>query len=308
MTVKEFRFQSCEGGSLHVCCWIPDCEPIGIVQIAHGICEHIGRYDAFARYLSASGYIVAGHDHMGHGRSVPPGEPKAYFRGGWFSAVEDTIRLANILKEKYPAQKHILFGHSMGSFIVRTILADYPDLEISACVLCGTCWMPETVLRAGKRLCDIVCKYKGEKNPSKRLQRMVFGSYNLRIEHPRTPYDWVCRSGKVVDAYLSDPLCALDVTAGLMRDMLTGLIYVQQQDNLQRMNKKLPILFVAGGDDPVGLYGEGIEQCFEAFSENKIVNMKKQVYPLCRHEILHEINKAEIMEDILLWINSMMYL
>jgi alpha-beta hydrolase superfamily lysophospholipase len=134
--------------------------------------------------------------------------------------------------------------------------------------------------------------------------KLVFGAYNLRIEHPRTPYDWVCRSTNVVDALIDDPLCSHEITAGLMRDMLTGIAYIQRQENLERMNKELPILLVSGGDDPVGTYGDGVRKIAENYETVGMCSVTTRIYPLCRHEILNEINKNEIYSDITKWIVS----
>lgn len=301
---REFYYDSCARGRIYARIWEPDSAPAGIVQIVHGICEHMGRYEEFSQVLCDAGYLVVGEDHMGHGHSVEQDGIMGYFHGGWFSAVEDTYRLYEMIKQQYPDTPYFLFGHSMGSFMARTLLVDRPDMALAGCILCGTCWMPEPVLLAGQKLCELVCRRKGEQNPSERLQKMVFGTYNLRVEHPRTPYDWTNRSSREVDAYFADPLCGFTVTAGLMRDMLTGLIYIQQTENLNKMNPNVPILFIAGGDDPVGSYGDGVQQTAEAFKQVGMEDVSCRIYPLCRHELLRELNKQEVFQLVLDWMKE----
>ena len=136
--MKEFYLDSCGGGRLHCAIWTPEGEPKAVVQLIHGIAEHIGRYDEFARFLNAHGYVVAADDHMGHGGSVENGV-KGYFSGGWLSAVEDEKRLHDEIAAQYPALPYYILGHSMGSFLLRTYLYTYPD-AVDKAVISGTGW------------------------------------------------------------------------------------------------------------------------------------------------------------------------
>ena len=301
---KDGFYPSGGTGQIHYGCWEPEGQPKAVVQIVHGIAEHIQRYDAFARYLNFLGCLVVAEDHMGHGQSVGETGIQGYFYGGWFQAVEDTYQLLVQTRNAFADIPYILFGHSMGSFMARTILEVHPDSGISACIICGTGWMPEAVLKAGIVMCKGVCKLYGETKPNAALQSVVFGSYNRRIEHPRTAYDWLTRDAKIVDAYIADPMCGFTVTAGLLRDMLTGILYIQNAKNLEKMEKFLPVHFIAGGDDPVGNYSSGVLKAAEAFKQVGLQDISCRIYPLCRHEILNEINKQEIYEDIGQWIQG----
>lgn len=299
---QEFSFDSCGNGKIHVCKWVPECTPKAVVQIVHGIAEYAARYDEFADYLVKNGYMVVAEDHMGHGGSIGPDDAKGYFSGGWFAAVKDTYRLLQLTREEYPDVPYILFGHSMGSFMVRTILLEYPDSGISGCVICGTGWMPELVMNSGLLLCKATCKRKGEKNPSDFLNMLIFGTYNKRVERPKTNYDWLNRDARLVDLYVKDPLCGFVPSAGLLRDMLVGMLYNQKTENLRKMKKDLPVYFIAGGDDPVGNYGKGVKLAAENFGKAGMQNVLCKIYPLCRHEILNEINKQEVFNDVLNWL------
>ena len=287
---KEAFVKSLGKGKIHISRWEPKGEPVGVFQILHGISEYSMRYDAFARYLTERGFLVVADDHMGHGKSITGEDDRGYFHGGWFTAVGDSYGLLQRTKEEYPDIPYILFGHSMGSFMARTILAKYPESGIDAAIICGTGWQPSAVLAAGQQLSKGVCKLRGEKNPSKFLHKVIFGAYNKRVERPRTTYDWLTRVNTEVDVYIKDPLCGFIPSAGLIRDMLKGIAYIQKNENL------------AGGDDPVGDFGNGVRKAANAFRDAGMEDVSLRIYPLCRHEILNEMNKEEIYEDIIDWV------
>lgn len=302
----DFFFKSGSGARLHGCRWTPDSQVRAVLQIVHGIAEYVERYDGFANFLNRQGILVVAEDHMGHGKSISQECPQGYFAGGWQTAVDDTYRLTRDTMAEFRDVPFILFGHSMGSFMARTILAKYPDSGITAAVICGTGWQPAPVLAAGKAACALVCRAKGERAPSPLLQAMAFGTYNRKVEHPRTPYDWISRDNSVVNAYKADPLCGFTPTAGLMRDMMEGIAYIQREENLAKMGKALPVLFIAGGDDPVGSYGAGVRTAAEAFRKAGMERVDVRIYPLCRHELLNEINREEIMDDVSRWIDGVL--
>lgn len=301
---RDIYFDSVGAGKIHACCWEPEGQKRAVFQIVHGIAEYAMRYQEFAEFLNGLGYVVVAEDHMGHGGSIEGGSKQGYFKGGWFAAVEDSYQLLQMTKKQYPDLPYVLFGHSMGSFMVRTILQEHPDSGIAASIICGTGWMPELVLKTGQTACKVVCRFSDERKPSAMLQGIVFGGYNKRVERPRTAYDWLNRDSKAVDAYIKDPLCGFTASAGLLRDMLTGILHIQKTENLSKMDKSLPVHFIAGGDDPVGDYGQGVLKAVEAFKESGMQKVSCRLYPLCRHEILNEVNKAEIYEDIEQWLNK----
>lgn len=301
---QDLWFDSCGAGKIHACRWTPEGEIKAVVQIIHGIAEFVERYDAFARYLNGLGFLVVAEDHMGHGQSINGNGIQGYFHGGWDAAVEDTCRLMQDTMAEYPGVPYVLFGHSMGSFMARTILCRYPDSGIAAAVICGSGWQPTAAMPSIIKLMETVCKKVGETNPSEKLQKLIFGGYNNRVEHQRTAFDWLSRDNKTVDDYIAHPLCGFTASCGLLRDMMKGIYYIQQKQNLQNMRKDLPVFFIAGGEDPVGSYGKGIHSCVEAFQKAGMTDVDVRIYPLCRHEILNEINKEEIFEDVAQWLET----
>lgn len=301
---EDFWFDSCGAGKIHGCRWSPEGEPKAVLQIVHGIAEYIERYDGFAEFLTRRGFLVVAEDHMGHGQSIGSEGVQGYFTGGWFNAVADSYHLLEMTKAEFPDLPYFLFGHSMGSFMARTILCKYPDSGIDAAIICGTGWQPAFALPAVIKIVEGECKKVGETNPSQRLQNLVFGGYNKRVEHPRTEFDWLTRDAKILDAYIAHPLCGFTASTGLLRDMMTGILYIEQPKNLAAMRKDLPVFFIAGGDDPVGSYGKGVRKAADAFRKAGMTDVDVHIYPLCRHELLNEINREEIYGDILQWLSA----
>ncbi len=304
---SDIWYDSQGQGRIHGCRWTPEGEVKAVLQIVHGIAEYVERYDGFAQYLNARGILVVAEDHMGHGQSIGDEGIQGYFHGGWFTAVADSYRLLADTRKEFPEVPYVLFGHSMGSFMARTMLYKYPDSGISAAVICGTGWQPTFALPAVIRMVDAVCKKHGETKPNEKLQNLIFGSYNSRVEHPRTPYDWLSRDKAQVDAYIAHPLCGFTASAGLLRDMMEGIYAIQQPKNLSAMKKELPVFFIAGGDDPVGGYGKGVKTAADRFKKLGMKDVSLRIYPLCRHEILNEINREEIYEDVFRWMESKIF-
>lgn len=287
-------------GNIHYCRWTPDGQPKAVFQIVHGIAEHVERYHDFAEFLTKHGYLVVAQDHMGHGQSGGDGAIPGYFHGGWDAAVEDSYQLLQDTMAAFPNIPYILFGHSMGSFLARSILAKYPESGISCCILSGTCWQPPAAMPAIVKVMETACKLLDETKPSEKLQKMVFGAYNSRVEHPQSDLDWISRDRKVVSAHPMNH--GFQPTAGLLRDMMKGLNFTEQKENLSKMRKDLPLFFIAGGDDPVGNFGKGIHACAKAFEKAGMEDISVKLYPLFRHEILNEINKEEVYNDIVKWL------
>ena len=228
---QEFTFLSSDGHTqLHGAQWTPaDREPIAVLQIAHGVAEHILRYDDFARYLNDRGILVAGHDHLGHGKSLPEGGTPVYFGDGstWETVVDDIHLLHDRLREQYPDLPILLMGHSMGSFLSRSYLIRYPG-TVDAAIIMGTGWQPEMTIRGGLLLAGILSGLKGPDAVSKLVTNMAFGAYNKAFgDKPRTPNDWLSADTDNVDRYMADPLCGADATVGLFRQMLRGLRFNQ---------------------------------------------------------------------------------
>lgn len=302
MIKETFYFPSNGAGRIHCCKWLPDAQPKAVVQLVHGIAEHIGRYDDFAGFLTEYGYAVVADDHMGHGGSIEGGTA-GYFTGGWMAAVADLKTLRDKTASEYPGIPYYMLGHSMGSFLLRTYLYTYPD-TIEGAIISGTGWESLSKVNAGLLVCGIEAKRLAPTKTSPLISKLLFGAYNKPFAPVRTKSDWICSVESVVDAYEADPLCGFDATIGLARDMLTGIRMNELPENLAKMDKTLPVLFVSGAKDPVGNMSRGVLACIDAFKRSGLRSISIKLYPDGRHEMLNESNKDEVYQDILAWLQA----
>ena len=299
-------FVSCNGKSnIRVRRCSPDGAPKAIVQIAHGIAEHVERYDDFARFLASNGFLVVANDHLGHGKSFASEEDKGFFgeTGGWELAVGDMRKLYERTHAEFPDLPYFLFGHSMGSFLTRTYLIKFRD-GLTGAILSGTGQQPGIVVAGGKFMGQQEIKKHGARYKSEKLNNMAFGSYNKDFQPQRTVSDWLSRDEAVVDRYQADPLCGFIPSAGLFTDMMGGIAFNQKPSNVARMKKDLPVYFMSGDNDPVGANGKGVMQAYQSFLKAGMTDVTMKLYHGGRHEMLNELNKDEVYADILNWLNS----
>ena len=295
-TRTEFEYPSQGAGMIHAYRWAPEGTPVAVLQLVHGIAEHMLRYDDFARYLNDHGVLVVAEDHMGHGKSTGSGAER-YFAGGWLSAVADTYALLQRTKAEFPDLPYFILGHSMGSFMTRTLLFTYPDAGLRGAVICGTGWQSGATLAAGRTLCALEQRRRGETQPSPLLNDLMFGSFNRKFPDAKTENDWICADPAVVQAYTDDPLCGGSASVGLAREMLRGIGMIEKKKNLAAMPKDLPVLFIAGKSDPVGNMGKGVKKSAAAFRAAGMRHVELKLYD-GRHEILNEKNHGEVYEDV----------
>lgn len=291
---------------LHVCQWLPDDGRIkAVLQLSHGIAEHIGRYDTFARFMASSGFAVIGHSHLGHGQSAPDEHDKGFFAdsGGWDTAVRDMRLVYDTARARNPELPYFLLGHSMGSFLTRTFLIKYQNL-LTGCVISGTGQQAPMVLSGGLAVAGCEKLLHGSRCRSARLNMLSFGAYNRRIPNHRTPCDWLSRDTEIVDKYMADDNCGWVPTIGMFSDMLGGIKFIGKKKNINKMQKDLPILIISGEEDPVGDYGTGPKKVFNMFKEAGLQDLTLKLYKGARHEVLNETNKQEVFTDVLNWINS----
>lgn len=306
--MTEFTFLSTDGKTqLHGMRWEPDGGSVrAVLQICHGVAEHIARYDAFARYLNGLGIAVVGHDHLGHGLSLPEGGTPVYFGAGntWNTVVDDIYVLHQRIRLWYPDVPLCIMGHSMGSFLTRTYLIRYPG-TVKAAVIMGTGWQPKAVIAGGMAVAKAVGAVVGENGTSDLVTNLAFGAYNKLFAPNRTSCDWLSADEDNVDAYMADPLCGADATVGLFRQMLSGIRFNQKLSNLRQMDPRIPVLFVAGEKDPVGDCGNGVRRTYQEFRRAGVQDCTLKLYPGLRHEILNEkAQQQQIFEDIGQWLTS----
>lgn len=305
-TFKDFYFNSSTGkNKIHARMCVPDAEPRAIVQIIHGIAEYIDRYDEFMSFLADNGIIAVGTDHLGHGKSIESEEQTGFFayENGWDYVVRDEEVLRLAMHENYPELPIIVFGHSMGSFMTRTLLIRYPD-AFNAAIISGTGNQGAALVNGGLFMGNLVTGLKGAHHYSKFLNNLAFGSYNKIYDNPKTEYDWLSRDEANVQKYIDDPLCGFIPSCSLFRDMMTGVKFITNKKNLTAMNKDMPVYFMSGDMDPVGECGKGVQKAYNNFLEAGMKDVSIKLYPGGRHEMLNEINKDEVYTDILAWLDS----
>ena len=304
--ITDFTFSSSSGqNDVHCRLWEPDGEVRAVVQLVHGVAEHIGRYDAFASFLASKGFAAAGDDHLGHGLTAASQEELGWFaeNNGWDKLILDEHSLYDILRKRFPDVPMILLGHSMGSFIARTYIGCYPE-DFDLCILSGTGHTPGIVCKAGMAMANGEIRKHGSKYRSAKLQNLAFGSYLKGIENPIGPNDWICRDEAVIRAYEEDPLCGFTGTAGLMYDMMYGLELIGTTAHMKKMKMSMPVLFISGEADPVGGWGKTVRTVEEKFRSVGMEDVTAFYYPEMRHEVLNEIGKERVWDDVLSWIEE----
>ena len=303
---EDFTFKSTTGrNTIHARICRPDSEPKCVVQISHGIGEHISRYADFMSFLAANGIVAIGNDHLGHGASIETPEDQGFFadEDGWKYAVDDMAALRDCVRKEYPDLPYVIFGHSMGSFLTRTYLIRYPD-RYDGAIISGTGHQSPFLAFMGWFLANREVRKGNGKKPGETLDKIAFGSYCDKIADKRTDFDWLSRDNAVVDKYIADPLCGFVATNSLYRDMMAGIRFIIKQSNIDMMAKDKPVYFMSGDADPVGDYGKGVEAAYNAFLKAGLTDVFMRLYPGGRHEMLNEINNDTVYADILTWIQD----
>ncbi|MBE5804325.1 MAG: alpha/beta hydrolase [Clostridiales bacterium] len=293
-------FSSCTGAQLDCRLWLPEGEPRAVIQLVHGMAEHIDRYDQTARAFAAAGFAVVGHTHLGHG---PAAEIKGWFgeKDGWQHLIDDVHRLRQQTQQQYPGVPYILLGHSMGSFVVRCYLMQYAG-GLAGAILSGTGFFPKVIVMAGLGLANLVCLFGGAKKPSKLINSIAFGANNKIFTPARTDFDWLSRVEAEVDKYIADPCCGFLFTGSGYRDMFRGL---NRLTKLHDMPRALPVLFFSGDQDPVGA-GDGVNKVAQEFRDAGLTTVDVKLYPGGRHEMFNEENRQEVWQDVTDWINKLL--
>ncbi|MBR5093471.1 MAG: lysophospholipase [Oscillospiraceae bacterium] len=303
---EDLHFPSSTGkNTIYARKCIPDGTPRAVVQIEHGIAEHIDRYAPFMEFLANNGIVAVGDDHLGHGKTIASPEEQGIFaeEHGWDRVIDDVDRLRELMRREYPDLPYIFFGHSMGSFIVRTYIIRWPG-RYDAAIISGTGHQGKALVLGGYTVANLLTRLKGPAADGKLLNDMAFGKYCDKIDEPRTTFDWLSRDPETVDKYIADPLCGFVAKISLYRDMMEGVKFVTDQRNIDKMNKEAPVYFMSGDMDPVGDYGAGVEKAYHAFCDAGLKDVSMKLYPGGRHEMLNETVREDVMKDILAWIDE----
>lgn len=292
---------------IHAIKWIPEKEPVAILQIIHGMQEFIDRYDEFATFLAEKGILVMGNDHLGHGGSVG-GKGTAY---GYFCKkdpatvlVRDAHRLKKMVQEEYPGIPIFILGHSFGSFVAREYITRY-GTGINGAIIQGTAFMPSGTVKSLGGLVSFLQVICGEKHRSKLINNMAFKGYLKRIPNPRTSFDWLSHNEESIDKYIANPQNNFVFTLNGFKTMAELLKRIQDMDKLEDIPKKLPILITAGKEDPVGDYGQAPEKLYDIYKNQlQIENVELKLYDGMRHELQQETDRQKVYEDQYAWLKK----
>lgn len=306
MIKKEFYFPSADGKTnIHAVTWEPEGKPRAVLQISHGVTEHMLRYEELAEYFTQRGIMVMGNDHLGHGLSIAEGAEPLYFgpENSWDWVVEDMYTCQKKVKEQYPDIPYVILGLSLGTFLIRTFLIDNPG-EVSGVILVGTGQTPASQLSLVKWVAKQEAKKAGEDHTTPLIQQLSFGTYNKRFAPNRTSFDWLCSSEEGLNDYMEDPLIGSDISAGLFREMLDGMIFTGNLNNQKKMDMDIPILLISGEEDPVGDSGKGVKRTYQSFQKAGVKDVSMKLYPGLRHDLFLENEKQDVFEEIYKWVDE----
>ncbi|MDY4139077.1 MAG: alpha/beta hydrolase [Eubacteriales bacterium] len=299
---EKFTFSSTAGPALDARLWRPEGTPRAVVQLVHGMAEHMDRYDPVARRLNRTGLAVVGHTHLGHG---PRAQRQGYFadHDGWQHLIDDVHRLRGIAQEQFPGLPYLMLGHSMGSFVTRCYLQEHGE-GLAGVMLSGTGHFDRKTVTAALAAANLVCLFGGARKPSALIDQLAFGGYNKPFAPCRTDFDWLSRAEAEVDKYVADPYCGFLFTGSGYRELFRGLKRLTDLEALRRMPPELPLLLISGDSDPVGGMGRGVEQVAREMRDAGMKHVEVRLYPGGRHEILNETNRDEVVRDVIIFVEQ----
>lgn len=302
MQASTFRLEAPDGITLFVYRWLPDTPPKAVVQIAHGLAEHAGRYARAAEALTRAGYGVYAGDHRGHGRTATIPADLGFFaeRDGWNKCVGDLWQLNRRVAADHPGLPIVLLGHSLGSFMAQQFISEHGD-ALAGAVLSGSNGKPPPIAPVGRLLAQMERLRLGPRGHSALVHALAFGAFNKPFEPARTPFDWLSRDPAEVDKYIADPLCGFRSTVQLYIDVLVALGDIAEPARQARIPKRLPIYIFGGSRDPVG---SNIDQLLDAYGAADLERVTHKFYPDARHECLNETNRDEVTRDLIAWLDA----
>lgn len=307
MGESTFFLETSDEKRIFVRTWVPTITetPMAVVQIAHGMAEHSARYHSFAAALNQQGIAVYANDHRGHGKTEENPQDRGHFGDylGWELAIQDLSLLTDHIKKMHPNVPVYLFGHSLGSFLVRRYIQLY-NREMAGVIISGTGGHPGIQGKLGGIITKVIIRNRGTRFRSSMINNLIFGKYNQNFKPNRTSYDWLSRDEREVDKYMKDELCGYLCTVGFIGDMIAGIIELHRNEHIRKIPKDLPIYMFSGAKDPLGKNGKAVIEVAEQYKKLGMQDVIYKLYKDGRHEMLNEVNREEVYQDVIQWIQS----
>ncbi|MBR4799665.1 MAG: alpha/beta fold hydrolase, partial [Clostridia bacterium] len=281
--------------------YLPEGESRGLFHVVHGMTEHIGRYDGFMREIAQAGYTVFGYDHLGHGLTAEADGSFGFIahKDGWKRLVGDVYVFGAAMAKEYGEElPRILMGHSMGSFIVRLAAAEFAGKGICEKLIIMGTGGPNPAAGAGQAVIGLLKLFKGDKGYSSFVEKLAFGTYNSHFADEHDEKSWLTKDVSVREAYVADKYCTFRFTVSAMGDLIKMNRECNKKSWPGKLDPNLKILLVSGSEDPVGDYGKGVSKVFSMLI-GAGADAKMKLYDNCRHEILNDTSRAEVISDIL---------
>jgi len=305
MALSVHTFNSHDGNTIAYYKNTPENESKAVMLITHGMAEHAKRYNHFAEFLNQNGFVVYAHDQRGHGETAGKIEKIGHFadKNGWQKVSDDLAEMVKIAKNENKGLPIFVFGHSMGSFVTRTYLIQHSE-DVNGAILSGTAGSAGILGFVGNIIASVIMIFKRKTAPSPLMNQLSFGSFNKAFKPNRTDFDWLSRDEKLVDKYVADPFCGTIFSIRFFKDLINGLEYVNKLKNAEKIRKDIPLYLFSGKKDPVSKNGKQVSDVFNMYKKAGIKDVEMKIYPEARHETLNEINKEDVYNDILNWLNN----
>ena len=303
---SEISFPSADGkNTVHGEIYTPASGKIrGVVQLAHGMIDYVGRYGFLAEFLTANGYVFAGNDHLGHGKTAASDSDFGYFadEDGILCVLRDLHTMNKHLRDTYPGVPVVLMGHSMGSFLSRLYVERHPH-SVSAHIIHGT-GGPNPLLPFGKALVKWKTLFHGRRYRSKTIAKLAFSGYNSRFDKSEGMIAWLTRDGATVSGRYDDKFANFIFTVSAYGELFKMLGDSNSKEWFANYPKELPTLVISGDADPVGNYGKGPDYVYKQLMVSGVSDVSIKLYEGARHELFNETNRDEVFADMLSWIES----
>jgi len=287
MKIHKINFERNNQITLSAKIWEPEGEAKALIQITHGMTEHIGRYETLANVLTKHGILLAGFDLRGHGENERNSSCASLGENGWEESLYDIHQFYSLLQLKHPGIPHFMLGFSLGSFLLREYLNLYPD-RIAGAIIMGTGQQPSAILSSIMMIVNTQIKKVGFDQTTPLIQKLSFDTYNQKFSPVKTPVDWLCSDNEQLQIYRTDLLNKESISSGLFWQLLDSMKRTSKQTAYSNIKNEIPILLISGKEDPVGDFGKGVLAVEKSMKQAGLQNIELYLIPGARHDLLHE--------------------